>query len=334
MTKKRWVAIGIAVALLVVRGFSFGSTNDSVTDVLSEDGVTEVVVTERSLDEKIALLKVDGTIGPSEEGGLFGSEGYNHDIFMSTLKKIEEDETVKGILLEVNSPGGGVYESAEISRALTYLQKDRKLPIYVSMKNMAASGGYYISAKADKIFATEETMTGSIGVIMSGLNMSGLLDKLGVKDESVKSGDLKDIGSSTRKWTEKDREVLQEMVDTSYNRFVNLISEGRSMSVEDVKKIADGRIYDGTQALENGLVDEIGFPDQALEGLRKDKKLKEASVVEYEASSKLLSGYLGKSWLGASAKKMFKNQKVDMDSIVKNSSTTEAPRLMYQYGGE
>ena len=106
------------------------------------------------------------------------------------------------------------------------------------------------------------------------------------------------------------------------------------MSVEDVKKIADGRIYDGTQALENGLVDEIGFPDQALEGLRKDKKLKEASVVEYEASSKLLSGYLGKSWLGASAKKMFKNQKVDMDSIVKNSSTTEAPRLMYQYGGE
>ncbi|CAM3337510.1 signal peptide peptidase SppA [Vagococcus fessus] len=334
MTKKRWVAMGIALALLVVSVFPFGSNDDTVKNVLAEDGVAEVVVKERSLDRKIARLKVEGEIGPSEDSGLFGSEGYNHEVFMAALKKIEEDDSVKGILLEVNSPGGGVYESAEISRALTHLQKERKLPVYVSMKNMAASGGYYISAKADKIFATEETMTGSIGVIMSGLNMSGLLDKLGVKDESVKSGELKDIGSSTRKWTEKDRDVLQGMVDTSYNRFVNLISEGRGMSVEDVKKIADGRIYDGTQALENGLVDEIGFPDQALEALRQDKKLKDASVVEYEASSNLLPSYLNKNWLGASVKKFFVNQKVDMGSLVKNSSAAEAPRLMYQYGGE
>lgn len=334
MTKKRWVAMGIALALLVVSVFPFGSNDDTVKNVLAENGVAEVVVKERSLDRKIARLKVEGEIGPSEDSGLFGSEGYNHEVFMSALKKIEEDDSVKGILLEVNSPGGGVYESAEISRALTHLQKERKLPIYVSMKNMAASGGYYISAKADKIFATEETMTGSIGVIMSGLNMSGLLDKLGVKDESVKSGELKDIGSSTRKWTEKDRDVLQGMVDTSYNRFVNLISEGRDMSVEDVKKIADGRIYDGTQALENGLVDEIGFPDQALEALRQDKKLKDASVVEYEASSNLLPSYLNKNWLGASVKKFFVNQKVDIGSVVKNSSAAEAPRLMYQYGGE
>ena len=109
-------------------------------------------------------LTVDGTIAAGGSSGLFASEGYNHENFMEQLKAVEEDPTVKGIFLEVNSPGGGVYESAEIAKKLDTIRKEHDIPMYVSMKNMAASGGYYISAQADKIFATEEkTVTGSIG---------------------------------------------------------------------------------------------------------------------------------------------------------------------------
>lgn len=156
---------------------------------------------------------------------------------MEQLKAIEEDPTVKGIFLEVNSPGGGVYESAEIAKKLDTIRKEHDIPMYVSMKNMAASGGYYISAQADKIFATEETVTGSIGVIMSGLNYSGLLEKLGVEDTTVKSGALKDMGSGTRPETKEEEAVLQAYIDSAYSRFVAIVSEGRNKSEEEVKKL-------------------------------------------------------------------------------------------------
>ena len=141
---------------------------------------------------------------------------------------------------------------------------------------LAASGGYYISAQADKIFATEETVTGSIGVIMSGLNYSGLLEKLGVEDTTVKSGALKDMGSGTRPETKEEEAVLQAYIDSAYSRFVAIVSEGRNKSEEEVKKIADGRIYDGVQAKEVGLVDELGFPEDALKAMRKEQQLEDA----------------------------------------------------------
>ncbi|MFV0561010.1 MAG: signal peptide peptidase SppA [Enterococcus sp.] len=341
MNSRRWLAVGIAAGLLVVSLVTSSLTqkmNEAIStpdlsSIFSENEMQPVVIEDGDDSKKIAQLSVDGTIISGGTSSLFSSEGYNHEEFMDQLEAIEEDDSVKGILLEVNSPGGGVYESAEIARELTKIQSERKIPLYVSMKNTAASGGYYISANADKIYATEETVTGSIGVIMSSLNYSGLLEKLGVEDTTTKSGALKDIGSSTREPTTEDEEVLQAYVDSAYNRFVKVVSTGREQSEAEVKKLADGRIYDGVQAKEVGLVDEIGFPEDALDALRSEHDLQDAQLVVYETP---VSGFAS-TWLGAKITEFQEMKASESSKIVSALSSmgmTNSPRAMYFYGGE
>lgn len=341
MNKKRWIAVLIAAGLLVVSLVSSSLTQPQEemqmgninSWLYGDDEMSPVVLEEGSGMGRIAKLSVDGAIASGGSSGLFATESYNHEDFLKQIEAIEADERVSGILLEVNSPGGGVYESAEIANLLNEVRTERDLPMYVSMKNMAASGGYYISAQADKIFATEETVTGSIGVIMSGLNYSGLLEKIGVEDTTVKSGALKDMGSATRPETEQDHAVLQAYIDNAYNRFVKVVSEGRSKSEDEVKKVADGRIYDGVQAKEAGLVDEIGYPTDALAAMREDLDLQDAELVEYSTSS---TGF-GNTWFGAKLAELQGLQASETSqilSLLESLGTAESPRAMYLYGGE
>ena len=190
---------------------------------------------------------------------------YNHQGFLDQLDAILNDDTVKGIVLSVDSPGGGVIESAEIHRKLVQIKEERQIPIYVSMGSMAASGGYYIAAPADKIFAQRETITGSIGVIMQSYNYEKLAEKVGIEFETIKSGEHKDMFGGARASTEEELAMLQEMIDESYEDFVDVIEEGRDMTEAEVKKVADGRILGGTQAVKAGLVDEIGKEEAALQ---------------------------------------------------------------------
>lgn len=341
MNKKRWIAVLIAAGLLVVSLVSSSLTQPQEevqmgninSWLYGDDEMSPVVLEEGSGMGRIAKLSVDGAIASGGSSGLFATESYNHEDFLKQIEAIEADERVSGILLEVNSPGGGVYESAEIANLLNEVRAERDLPMYVSMKNMAASGGYYISAQADKIFATEETVTGSIGVIMSGLNYSGLLEKIGVEDTTVKSGALKDMGSATRPETEQDHAVLQAYIDNAYNRFVKVVSEGRNKSEDEVKKVADGRIYDGVQAKEAGLVDEIGYPTDALAAMREDLDLQDAELVEYSTSS---TGF-GNTWFGAKLAELQGLQASETSqilSLLESLGTAESPRAMYLYGGE
>ncbi len=341
MNKKRWIAVLIAAGLLVVSLVSSSLTQPQEemqmgninSWLYGDDEMSPVVLEEGSGMGRIAKLSVDGAIASGGSSGLFATESYNHEDFLKQIEAIEADERVSGILLEVNSPGGGVYESAEIANLLNEVRTERDLPMYVSMKNMAASGGYYISAQADKIFATEETVTGSIGVIMSGLNYSGLLEKIGVEDTTVKSGALKDMGSATRPETEQDHAVLQAYIDNAYNRFVKVVSEGRNKSEDEVKKVADGRIYDGVQAKEAGLVDEIGYPTDALAAMREDLDLQDAELVEYSTSS---TGF-GNTWFGAKLVELQGLQASETSqilSLLESLGTAESPRAMYLYGGE
>lgn len=341
MNKKRWIAVLIAAGLLVVSLVSSSLTQPQEevqmgninSWLYGDDEMSPVVLEEGSGMGRIAKLSVDGAIASGGSSGLFATESYNHEDFLKQIEAIEADERVSGILLEVNSPGGGVYESAEIANLLNEVRTERDLPMYVSMKNMAASGGYYISAQADKIFATEETVTGSIGVIMSGLNYSGLLEKIGVEDTTVKSGALKDMGSATRPETEQDHAVLQAYIDNAYNRFVKVVSEGRNKSEDEVKKVADGRIYDGVQAKEAGLVDEIGYPTDALAAMREDLDLQDAELVEYSTSS---TGF-GNTWFGAKLAEFQGLQASETSqilSLLESLGTAESPRAMYLYGGE
>lgn len=341
MNKKRWIAVLIAAGLLVVSLVSSSLTQPQEevqmgninSWLYGDDEMSPVVLEEGSGMGRIAKLTVDGAIASGGSSGLFATESYNHEDFLKQIEAIEADERVSGIFLEVNSPGGGVYESAEIANLLNEVRTERDLPMYVSMKNMAASGGYYISAQADKIFATEETVTGSIGVIMSGLNYSGLLEKIGVEDTTVKSGALKDMGSATRPETEQDHAVLQAYIDNAYNRFIKVVSEGRNKSEDEVKKVADGRIYDGVQAKEAGLVDEIGYPTDALAAMREDLDLKDAELVEYSTSS---TGF-GNTWFGAKLAELQGLQASETSqilSLLESLGTADSPRAMYLYGGE
>ncbi|MEQ7215693.1 signal peptide peptidase SppA [Enterococcus asini] len=340
MNQRRWVALAIAVGLLLFSGITQRVNNQAQEEQLTginellygSNDLEKTVVEEGNSNQQILKLSVEGTIADSGSSGLFSSDTYDHQLFLEELEAAASDPEIKGILLEVNSPGGGVYESAEIAKKMAAI-KEAGIPVYVSMKQMAASGGYYISAAADKIFASEETVTGSIGVIMSGTNYAGLFEKLGIEDTTVKSGALKDIGSSTREPTEADKEVLQAYVDSAFGRFVKVVAKGREMPEETVRKLADGRIYDGAQAKENGLVDEIGFPEDALAALKTEQDLSQAQVVSYQVSS---TGFAS-SWLGvklAEAQGLKLSESSRLVNLVESLGTPESPKPLYYYGGE
>lgn len=345
MNAKRWAAIGIALGIFIFslffsNYFSYIVNKQEASESINGNllGLFGTSVLEESLLEagdsskRIVVLSVDGTILTGQTSSLTGDSGYNHELFLQQLEQVLVDDTIKAIVLSVNSPGGGTYESAQIKDKLVAIQQTTDKPIYVSMGSMAASGGYYISASAEKIFASEETLTGSIGVIMSGMNFSELLEKIGVDDTTIKSGEFKDIGSSTRAMSEGDTEILQEMVDTSYDRFVEVIVEGRGMPEGEVRNLADGRIYDGAQAVENGLIDEIGYQEDAIKAIQKDYELEDAEIFSYQTPALSFS-----SLFSAKVSGLFQTNETMKSDLVKLMSalgTVDSPKMMYYYGGE
>lgn len=335
MNGKRWAALGIAG---VIFAFSIITSLVSIaftTDVEELFGqflgegkapYVEEYIEDGNIANKIAVLEVSGTIQDTGDAdSLFSAAGYNHTSFMEKLDYIKEDPSVKGVILKVNSPGGGVVESAQIHDKIVEIQKEAKIPVYVSMGSMAASGGYYISAPADKIFASPETLTGSLGVIMSGYNFEGLAEKYGVEFVTIKSGKYKDIMSSTREMTEEERDILQRLIDNSYAGFVKVIADGRGMKEAEVKQIADGRIYDGRQAKELNLIDDFGYFDDVVEKMKADYQLNDAAVVKYTDNT----GF--GSLFGMTAKKLITSEDKELANILKIVTNANSPRLMYLY---
>lgn len=212
----------------------------------------------------IGELYIQGTIG--EE-----STSYNQDWILNQISEMKKSRSNKGMILYINSPGGSVYQSDEIYCAIKDYQKTTKRPVYSYYSEYAASGAYYISASSDRIGANKYCTTGSIGVYMGPLfDVSGLMEKAGVKAEIIKSGENKAMGSSYFPLTDEQRQIYQEQVDEIYNNFVAIVCEGRGMDEAYVRQIADGRAYSATQALNNGLIDEIC----SLEDLEKEIKEK------------------------------------------------------------
>ena len=334
MNGKRWAALGVAIGLLILSSvinylssIAFTDVESSFPDLFAEmeEEYTEEVVEEGDEFNQIALLEVEGVIQDTGDvSSFFESPTYNHRSFMEKLDYVKDNDSIKGIVLRVNSPGGGVVESAEIHDKLVEIHKETKKPIYVSMGSMAASGGYYISAPADKIFASPETMTGSLGVIMQGINYQGLAEKYGVEFVTIKSGPYKDIMSPTREMTEEERNILQSMINNSYEGFVKVISDGRKIPIEQVKKIADGRIYDGRQAKEHHLIDGFGYLDDVLENMKKDHKLKDAQVVRYTEN-------LGFSSLFQLGARKLVGEDIEIAGLMKVLSQPNSPKLMYLY---
>ena len=334
MNGKRWAALGIAVGLFIastvinfLSTFAFSDAENAFEDMfaVSEEMFAEEIIEEGDMLSKIAVLSINGVIQDTGDAeSFFESPLYNHRAFMEQLDYVKEDDDVKAIILQVNSPGGGVVESAQIHDKIKEIQKETKKPVYVSMGSMAASGGYYVSAPADKIFASPETLTGSLGVIMQGVNYAGLAEKYGVEFTTIKSGPYKDIMSPTRPMTEEERDILQSMINNSYEGFVKVISEGRDMSEEQVRKIADGRIYDGRQAKQLNLIDGFGYLEDVIEAVRKDQKLGDATVVKYTESMSF------GSFFSMGAQKIM-GKDAEMAGLMKLLSQPNSPRLMYLY---
>lgn len=329
MSKKRWLALGIAAVIFFVSVLmnaisAFSSEESAMTNLFEDTLFEEDIIEEGDVNSQIVVMDVEGVIQDTGEESYFTAEAYNHRSFMERLNAIKDNDTVKGIILRVNSPGGGVVESAEIHNKLMQIKKETKKPIYVSMGSQAASGGYYISTPADKIFASPETMTGSLGVIMQSYNFEGLAEKYGIDMVTIKSGKYKDLMNPFREVTEDEKEILQSMVTSSYDQFVKVIAEGRSMPEDEVRKIADGRIYDGRQAKEINLIDELGYLEDVIADMKKSENLKGAQVVRLVGSDSFSSLFSMKmqQWVGVN----------DEVSTIKSLMTeNQSPRMMYLY---
>lgn len=208
--------------------------------------------------ERVVVIYLQGTIDEGS-GGIGFSQGITPRYVEGQLKRAEEDGSIKAAVLRVNSPGGSVAASQQIASFIKAFTK----PLVISMGDLAASGGYYISAPADGIVAQPGTLTGSIGVITQVMDMTGLYEKLGIKIEVIKSGQHKDMLS--RELTPEERDLMQALSDEIYDQFVSDVAVGRKLDKEDVRELATGEVYTGTQALELGLVDRLGGVEEAVQ---------------------------------------------------------------------
>lgn len=238
MTKRPFMMALLAVGAIFV--FFLGLVL-AVATILGDEGL--------SFGEKVAVIEVYGVIESSDE-------------IIAQLKDFRDDDAVKAIVLRIDSPGGGVAPSQEIHEEVVKTVAVK--PVVVSMGSVAASGGYYIAAPARRIFANPGTITGSIGAIMEFTNFQLLLEKIGLRNQVVKSGRHKDIGSPIRPMSVEDRRILQSMIDDVHEQFIDAVAAGRKLEIARVRNLADGRIFSGKQAQAAGLVDTLGNLQDAI----------------------------------------------------------------------
>jgi protease-4 len=240
----------------------------------------------------VAIVRVEGIIASgSPPIDPFGTPtGAYSGLIVDHLRQAEEDSNVKAVVLRVDSPGGSVVGSDEIYRQVLVMTK----PVVVSMGELAASGGYYVSAPATEIWANPGTLTGSIGVISQFINIGELLEEYGVEVTTIKSGEFKDIGSLFRSMSDKEKASWQTIIDETYEEFVRIVADGRELPIEEARELADGRIYTGRQALELGLVDQLGNLSAATQRAAELGGIEgEPRIVEYQQPLSIIQGLVG-----------------------------------------
>ena len=295
------IVVAVGVLLMLVLGGVLGSLLEG---------------TSLGFGEKIGVLEVEGVIG---DGRAY--EARSREL-VKTLQDWSEDDSIKGIVVRINSPGGAVAATQEVYDEIVRYREKTERPVIASMGDIAASGGYYTAAACDEIYANPGTLTGSIGVIISFANLQDLTEKIGIRFTTIKSGEFKDIGSSFRPMTEKEQELLQDMIDDVYDQFVNAVVESRGDVFREVlaerleknellltddeitshaRSLADGRIYSGTQAYDEGLVDDIGTLRDAIERVK--------TLADIKGKPKLVSSRVPKTLfdvLGSEAKSVLR----------------------------
>lgn len=227
---------------------------------------------------KVALVHLEGPIMISKTSStLFGTTGTTAGI-LNDLKKIKEDSSIKAVIIEINSPGGAVVASQEVANAVNEIGK----PSIAVIREVGASGGYWVASAADMIVASELSITGSIGVISSYLEFSGLMDRYGVDYERLVAGQRKDLGTPYRDLSSEEKAVLQSKLNIIHEHFINDVARNRNLDVEKVKKVATGEFYLGSEALELGLVDRLGNTNDATEIIKQKLNAEKITLVEFK----------------------------------------------------
>ena len=319
------VSLGLNVVLGIAAADSPGKGGGSLKGFQ-----THLVDGDPAVREFIAVVPVQGLIMemPSEDAEGKGSL-TRLKLLLKELKKPETLKNLKGVLLLVDSPGGGVTTSDVMYHELSRFKKETSLPVLALFQDVAASGGYYVSMSADHIMAHQTSLTGSIGVISQFYNVSELVKKLGVKVNTIKSlnfknkESFKDMGSPYRPMRPEEEKILQDLVTEMWQRFTHVVAEGRKgqLTLEEVQKLADGRIYTAPQALKLKLIDSIGYPDDAYSKIRDMAKADNAKIVRFSKE---------KSW-----EDLFNAQaKVPgLGVLEKVLGNSEEPRLLYLWDG-
>ncbi|WP_447965727.1 signal peptide peptidase SppA [Nitrospira sp. Ecomares 2.1] len=250
-------------------------------DLLPGGGKLHEVTLSGEGEDKVLLIDISGMLTTGKSSGILEEPSLPARI-KEELTKAEKDEHVKAIVLRINTPGGSVTASDLVYHELKVFKKKRSVPVIASIMDLGTSGGYYIAMAADHIFAHPSTITGSIGVIMVTMNAEGLLEKVGVQPAAIVSGPKKAMGSPFRPMNDEERAIFQGAIDHLYEQFLAVVEEGRpGLSKEHIRTLADGRIFTADIARDQGLVDNIGYLDEALDLAKKEAKLEAAKVVTY-----------------------------------------------------
>lgn len=252
--------------------------------------IVPITLIPRPIVSKIAVIPLSGTI-TIENSSLFPGSAITPELVRDYLAKAEQDKSVKAIVFRIESPGGEIAPCQEILWEIERVGETKT--VVVSMGGTAASGGYYISTKADKIVALPTTMTGSIGVISQIMNIEGLLEKLGIEIETFKGGQYKDMYRGFREMTREEEEIMQGMIDEYYELFIEVVAEGRGLNKEEVRNLATGQIYSGTEAKELGLIDELGDLDTAINLTAEIAGIEDPIVEYYRKPGLTLRSLLG-----------------------------------------
>ncbi len=252
-------------------------------DFLGKERIQEVVLIESKAREKILVLDLCGTITTQKRQGILDRDGDLVSSIYYRLKKADEDPLVKGVILRLDTPGGEGTASDIIYNEILRFKKSSGMPVVALMMGMAASGGYYAACACDAIIAHPTTVTGSIGVIAVLPGLKGVLNKIGVDVNIIKAGKMKDAASPFKDLSQEERDYIQGMVDQLYERFLQVVHRCRKrfLSMEEIKEIADGRVYTAEKALELKLIDKVGYFDTALQEVLSMAEIKDARVIAY-----------------------------------------------------
>jgi protease IV len=278
--KRRYFLASVVLVASLSSGCAFVNV-----PLLSPPKPLEEQLLEGKGDKKLLILDVSGVISEREKSGGMLSKGAPSlvDRTREALKKAEADDAIAGVIVRINSPGGTVTASDIIYHDLTAFRKRRHLPIYACIMGVGASGGYYIATAADRIYAHPTAITGSIGVLLLKFNIQGLLEKVGVQEQTIKSGEKKDILSPFRAATPEEQKLVQTIIDQLYARFLDVVMTrpNNTLSRQELKDLADGRIYTAEQALSARLIDKVGYLDDVIDDLKQKAGIDQARIVTY-----------------------------------------------------